>query len=170
MSNISLVLSSQKLQHEILEPVGQIGSVYLHAVTDTMGCCLQIFRTDFEKIGSAIHVGDPRQWSNSVAEKAADEGDMFEIETQRGPESLLVLSQTFHRDWSAAGWIDNAWSEIATVEVNGVFQGAILPEGTKRVRFRFNPYVRHAWLSHLIYAGAFLAILVSLRRRRGKAI
>jgi hypothetical protein len=42
MSNISLMLSPTKLQHDNLDYLGQAGGAYLYRVLSGMGCCLQV--------------------------------------------------------------------------------------------------------------------------------
>jgi len=57
------------------------------------------------------------------------------------------------------------WSEAKTVPIHEVFQGVLLPEGTKKVYLQFNPLVRFAWIAHIIWLVA--NVLQEFRMRIG---
>ena len=61
------------------------------------------------------------------------------------------MSQRFHRFWRARVLGDQGWSEAKTAAVNGVFQGVVLPEGTRKVELRFEPFSRFAWMAHAFW-------------------
>ena len=47
--------------------------------------------------------------------------------------------------------------ELETVQVNGFYQGVVVPPGTEEVELRFLPLVRWAWVSQVAFALAWLA-------------
>ena len=60
------------------------------------------------------------------------------------------------------------WEPAVTVDVNGVFQGILLPSGAERVRLEFSPLVRYMWISHIFWLLLFTALVISVFRNRRK--
>jgi hypothetical protein len=166
MSNISLILSRQKNDHYNLEPLGRIDRLYLYQIKSRMGFCLQVF-VPTELIGMEdIDIGDPRKLVARQAKKTSDEGDKITVKVQPSPASLLILSQKYHRDWHANALSQSGWANARTVVVNGVFQGVLLPEGTRKVRLQFRPYASFAWIGHLFWSLLLMALLSQLPQFR----
>jgi hypothetical protein len=65
-----------------------------------------------------------------------DEPGLIEVEIDSGSQSLLVLTESFHRGWSVEG---NCDSENHTTRVNGDFLGCGIDPGPRTVTFRFAP-------------------------------
>jgi hypothetical protein len=150
MSNVSLMLAPQRLENENLEYVGEIDRIHFHRVRDRMGCCLQIRYEPDDSIDD-VEIPDPRLSTAHRAVKTSDRGDLLTIEVPDPARSILVLSQKFHRYWKARVLGSGGWARAKTVPVNGVFQGVLLPAGTRTVRLRFEPFARLAWLAHVFW-------------------
>ena len=161
MSNISLILSKGELAHDNLEFLGQESGINLDRVASRMGESLQVSAPEFEIDASKMVINDPRllKWSSPI--KMLDEGDVLEFEVSPSPPSVFLLSQKFHRDWQARTYTDGGWRPAPTVEINGVFQGVLLPSESSRVRLEFKPFVRFAWIAHVFWV--LLLILVGFK-------
>jgi len=68
------------------------------------------------------------------------------------------LSQKFHRDWQAHVFGPLNWVPAKTTVINGVFQGVLLPDNTQRVRLKFKPYVRYAYIAHVFWPLLFATL------------
>ncbi len=165
MSNVGLVLAPARIEHPNLEYLGSVSGVHLHRVRDRMGCCLQLTPRPppgtFEAAGDL----DPRGMKPRRLEKSLDLGDRIELEVGAGGDSLLILSQAFHRDWHAEALLPGGWSEAQTVRVDGFFQGVLVPAGARGVRLAFEPWARFAWIAH----GFWIAVLVVLAWRAARS-
>lgn len=162
MSNVALVLSPAKLEHENLRYLGEIGKVHLHRVMSRMGHSMQVIPPKESIDADGVRLDEPESLPKYESTKTLDRGDLLEFEaTDSGKESLLILSQKFHPDWHAQTLTAAGWTEVKTLPVNGVFQGVLLPERTQKVRLQFEPYVRFAWIAHVFWL--FLAILLIIR-------
>lgn len=151
MSNISLMLSPNTLQHESLDYLGEVSGIHLYKVISRMGDSLQLVPEKLDMSTDKWDVSDPRALIRHAPKKLVDMGDLLEFEVVSGAPSVLVLSQKFHRDWSAQLLTADGWSPAVTSEVNGVFQGVLLPPDTKRVRLEFKPFSRYAWVAHVFW-------------------
>ena len=87
-----------------------------------------------------------------------DKGDFLEFEVQGEQNSVLVLSQQYHRDWQATIRTISGWTTARTVPVNSVFQGVALPAGTQTVRLQFLPFARFAWIPHVVWVLVLLLL------------
>ncbi|WP_416398646.1 hypothetical protein [Allohahella sp. A8] len=161
MSNISLILSSGKLGNENLEPLGEESGIYLYKVVSRMGESLQLLPPQVEMSQKKLTIGDARSLPTRTPIKILDEGDILEFEVAPMAPSVFLLSQKFHRDWQARAYINEGWQAAQTVEIDGVFQGVILPPETSRVRLDFKPLVRYAWLGHFFWF--FLLVLTGFK-------
>lgn len=170
MSNVALMLSASKLEHDNLDYLGKVGDVHLHRVISRMGCCLQVTLPPNSMTPDGITLADPRSLALHRPAKTLDKGDLLEFDVQGSQSSLLILSQKFHRDWQAQVLTGSVWTEAKTVPVNEVFQGVLLPEGAQKLRLQFKPYVRFAWLAHVFWLLVLMALayqaLQSRKERR----
>lgn len=154
MSNISLILSPGKLAHENLEALGEDSGIYLYRVVTRMGESLQVvlpppLQPDMDS--TKVVINHPRLLKGGSPTKVVDEGDVLEFELPLYAPSVFVLSQKFHRDWQARALTNEGWQVAPTVEINGVFQGVLLPSESNRVRLEFKPFVRYAWIAHVFW-------------------
>jgi len=104
---------------------------------------------------------DPRGMVTNTPVKILDQGDVLEFEVNSSAPSVFLLSQKFHRDWEALAETNQGWQAAQTVEVNGVFQGVLLPPETRRVRLDFKPLARYAWIAHVFWI--LLVVLISIK-------
>ena len=152
MSNISFILSPSKLSHENLEALDVESVIYFYRVVSRMGESLQIpFSSPLDIDSKKFVIDDPRMLNHSNPTKVVDEGDVLEFEVTPSAPSFFVLSQKFHRDWHARAYTNHEWQAVPTVEINGVFQGVLLPPGVNRVRLEFKPLVRYSWVAHVFW-------------------
>lgn len=86
---------------------------------------------------------------------------LLEFEVTPSAPSVFLLSQKFHRDWQAHAYTNEGWQAAQTVEINGVFQGVLLPSETHRVRLDFKPLARYAWIAHVFWC--LLLVLAGFR-------
>lgn len=151
MSNISLMLSANQITHPNLELIGQESGVNLYRVVSTMGDSLQMVASLVDQNLDKISIKDPRLLSTYTPSKTVDKGDWLEYKIASIQPSVLVLSQKFHRDWTAEVLTPNGWRVAKVTEVNGVFQGVFLPAETSQVRLNFKPYSRYIWVGHFFW-------------------
>lgn len=151
MSNISLILSANKLEHLNLKAIES--GIYLYSVIHTMGESLQIPFVELKSnvVSNKIVISDPRIYKYSNPIKILNKGDLLEFKVVLLDSSVFVLSQKFHRDWQATIKTNNEWQKASIIEINGVFQGVLLPSGTTRVRLEFKPLVGFVWISHVFW-------------------
>lgn len=162
MSNISLILSPSELTHENLESLGEESGIYFYRVLFRMGESLQVApRLQLDLSLTELVLDYPRSMVTNTPVKILDQGDALEFEVKPSAPSVFLLSQKFHRDWEALVETSHGWQAAQTVEVNGVFQGVLLPPETYRVRLDFKPLVRYAWVAHVFWF--LLAVLAGFK-------
>lgn len=161
MSNIGLILSPNMIQHENLVYCGESNGVHFYRVLSRMGCCIQI-PISGEKIRDNINIENPRKLKVIKLSKTINQGDYFEFDLSSATESLLILSQKYHRDWQAEVLTVTGWSIAKTVSVNDIFQGIILPNGAQKVTLHFEPKVRYMWIGHVFWIILLLIIFLKL--------
>jgi hypothetical protein len=153
MSNIGLILAADKISRNDLIYIGEEANLHLYKNNSRMGDGFQI--TNLQDDISNIHTFQPpdipQQLSGFSVLKTADHGDKLEFRVNQGEQSILILSQKFHRDWQAQVLVQSQWIPAQTLEVNKVFQGVALPRNTQLVRLAFKPYVRYAWVGNLLW-------------------
>ncbi len=162
MSNVGLILSSKPLTHENLRHVGTVSGIHLHKVMSRMGSSLQISlpKHALEKIQN-FHIKDPRIYPKHTPIKRLDKTDLLEFEVTPMLSSILILSQKFHRDWQAFALTLEGWKPTQTIEINGVFQGAVIPPNAQRIRLAYKPLVRYLWVTHLFWC--FVLIFLGMK-------
>ncbi len=151
MSNISLILSPGILVHENLESLGEESGTHLYRVVSRMGESLQVVPPQLDMSSKKLVLADPRGMVTNTPVKILDQGDALEFEVKPSAPSVFLLSQKFHRDWEALAETSHGWQAAQTVELNGVFQGVLLPPETRRVRLDFKPLARYAWIAHVFW-------------------
>jgi len=167
MSNISVVLSPVRLPPTpALQYVDQYGQAYLYRVVSRMGCCLQVPVSHVGGSGGNIAISGSALRAGQKVSKRSDQGDLIEFDVPDHTSSVLILSQKFHPDWRAEALTAHGWEAIPTTAVNGVFQGAILPDGASQVRLRFKPYARFAWIAYAFWLLVLVALAAQSANRR----
>lgn len=160
MSNIGLMLSPTRLVDQNLHYLGEESGIHLHKVISRMGDSLQVTFPNTSVSGDGLYIEDPRLLPGNSPIKLLDEGDVLEFKVIPGASSVLILSQKFHRDWHASGLTQQRWVSLQTTEINGIFQGVLVPPDTQRVRLEFKPFTRYAWVAHVFWL-LLLALLGS---------
>jgi hypothetical protein len=104
-----------------------------------------------------------------TAQVTAYEADRVQVQTQANRASLLVLADNYYKDWKVA--VDGR--EAALLRANHTLRGVVVPAGTHRVTFTFEPeelytgwYLYLACMALLALYGAYL-LATFLRARRG---
>lgn len=161
MSNISLILSPGKLVNENLEFLSEESGIHLYRVVSRMGDSMQVTLPQLDMSLTKLVLDDPRGMVTNTPVKILDQGDVLEFEVNSSAPSVFLLSQKFHRDWEALAETNQGWQAAQTVEVNGVFQGVLLPPETRRVRLDFKPLARYAWIAHVFWI--LLVVLISIK-------
>lgn len=151
MSNISLILSPGKTEHEKLEYLGAESGIHLYRVVSRMGESLQVHPPQLDMSSTKLVLDDPRELTRNVPIKILNEVDVLEFEVTPSAPSVFLLSQKYHRDWEAHADTNIGWQAAQTIEINGVFQGVLLPSETHRVRLDFKPLTRYAWIAHVFW-------------------
>ncbi|MEZ6940802.1 hypothetical protein ACB035_20080 [Aeromonas sp. S12(2024)] len=153
MSNISLILSLGKLVLENLESLGEESGIHLYRVVPQMGENLQVVPPQLDMSTTKLLLDDPRGMVTPPPPvKILEQGDVFEFEVKSSAPSLFLLSQKFHRDWEVLAETSHGWQAAQTVEVNGVFQGVLVPQETRRKRLEFKPLACYAaWITHVFW-------------------
>jgi len=164
MSNIELMLSDHSLNNGNLIFIDKIENIYLYQVVSRMGCCARIAWPENPPDDHIQNI-DPRTMEFLQVSKIEDKGDILVYEMSEDNDSLLILSQKYHRDWKARTLTDKGWIDARAVLVNGVFQGVLLPEGVSKLELHFKPYARYMWIGHLFWLGILLIIVFSIYRQ-----
>lgn len=165
MSNITLILASQRLNEPSLDFLREISGVYLHRVKYSIGNGVQVLSSSVEGGHGTFSIDNPRDKVIYSPVKKVDQGDLIDFDLAPiDSTSLLILSQKYHGDWQAKVLTETAWITAEAVEVNGIFQGVLLPPKSRSVRLEFKPYVRFAWIGHVFW----LAILALMAFRMWK--
>ncbi|MGI6639021.1 MAG: hypothetical protein ACOX4Z_08265 [Desulfobulbus sp.] len=165
MSNISLILSPRKLVNDNLESLGEASGIHLYRVVSRMGESLQVVPPQLDMSATRLVLDDPRGMVTNTPVKILDQGDVLEFEVKPSAPSVFLLSQKFHRDWEALAETSNGWQAAQTVELNGVFQGVLLPPETRHVRLDFKPLARYAWIAHVFWL--LLLLLAGVKSWQG---
>ena len=169
MSDISLMLSKERLAHENLEYLGEESGVHLSRVNSRMGNSLQVLVPDtIELKNGSMEIGDPRLLEIHTPSKLLDFGDVLEFKLDSTKSSIFILSQKFHRDWVASVSKKGEWVPANTIDVNGVFQGVLLPSNVDMVRLEFKPFVRYMFISHIFWLLLFTVLVISIFRNKRK--
>lgn len=80
-------------------------------------------------------------------------------------ETLLFVSQQYHPGWRARA----DGRTLPTLAVNDVFQGVLLPSGTRAVELEFNAWARWSWIPQAFFALAAALVLALRFLRRAPA-
>jgi hypothetical protein len=169
MSNIDLVLSPKALSNENLVYLDQAANVRLYKVRSRMGGAIQVSLPSMAASPDGLSIPDPRRMPMTIPDKVLDEGDALEFKVTPQAASVLVLSQKFYRKWKAQALVPSGWTRAETVPINGVFEGVLLPKRAQRVRLRFLPYARYAWVAHVFFLFLFSLLGFALWRKKNSS-
>ena len=169
MADISVVLSKNPIDHSNLVFVDRVGDIYIYRVAERMGGAIQVPLRSPVEFDSRDVVLDPREGSVAVNEGRAGQGSLMEFELAGMKQrSMLVLSQKFYSNWEAQALTAEGWVNTPTVSINGIFQGILLPNDTRRVRLEFVSWATLAWIGQVIWLGMFATLLARISYARMK--
>jgi hypothetical protein len=167
MSNIGIILSPQKITNINLKYLGTESGVYIYKVNSVMGDSVQVRASQVAKNpDGTVEMADPRTLTTYPSARVLDNGDAIEINVTVGVQSVLVLSQKYHRNWVGQVFTQGQWVPARTALVNGVFQGVIVPKDATIVRLEFRPYVRYSWIAHIFWVLLLLLLGLNACKRR----
>jgi hypothetical protein len=163
MMNIGVVASKVEQQHPTLKFLTKIDGWYMYDA-DAKGCCLQINIDDIQLDNTsatqleATYI-DPRGKSIALQKDVRFE-DYFEIPLAHTHASIVVISQLYDMEWDAYALVGDVWQKVDTFAMNGIYQAAVVPEGTTKIRFDFTPWVLWMWIPFLVWiVGITLCIM-----------
>jgi hypothetical protein len=104
-----------------------------------------------------------------AAQVTAYEADRVQVQTQASRPALLVLADNYYKDWK----VEVDGRQATLLRANHTLRGVVVPAGTHRVTFTFEPkelytgwYLYLACMALLALYGAYL-LATFLRARRG---
>lgn len=166
LANIGLVLSREPLQRDGLTLTTTVDGIGLYRVDAPMGCCLKLPAPE-NAPADGVRIDPLAVARSGEISKRVDTAGFVELETSPGPAALLVLSQGFHPFWHASVRAGGTWQLATVIPVNEAFTGVLLPPETIRIRLRFEPYVRYAWIPYVLFLvlAALIVIPASWKRK-----
>ncbi len=167
-SNVRVILSTRPLPTDHLRLAAEMNGIKLYETLTAPIDLLQTPRFQMSNVGMAVIESsiDQRNLQSSRTETL---NDFEKIAVTASPqETLLFLSQQYHRAWRA----QTHHRSLRTVIVNRFYQGVVVPPNTSEVELSFRPFVLWAWLPQFLFvvAGAFLLLQSALQmvgRQRG---
>ena len=139
MSNIGAIISMEKLNDNRLKYISSHNDIHVYSVANTMGMAIEFPLTDTKSAElESLKIGDPRTLNYRRISKIKDNGDQLEFSVSPDAESVILLSQIYHPKWSASSWNGIIWSQVKTIQINEIFQGAIAPKGSQKYVFSLN--------------------------------
>ena len=160
-SNVHLVLSTRPLTTDGLTLVAQTNGFKLYETTAAPIGLLQTAHFNFSKTDeAAIDVSTNSTSLPSHRVKTLDDFQKIGV-TASPKETLLFLSQQYHRAWQAQA----NHRPLRTVVVNEFYQGVVLPPDTSEIELSFRPFVLWSWLPQLFFTvcAALLLLRIALR-------
>ncbi len=107
----------------------------------------------------AAHAPQPVQLMESF-----DDWRRYAVKAAETP-TLFFISQQYHPSWKAT----SGRQSLRTVEINGFFQGVVVPPGVQTVTMEFRPWSLWSWVPWVCYAGGGFTCLATARWRRRSA-
>lgn len=167
-SNVGVILSRRPLPMDGLVLIDNVAGVNLYRPTTAP---INLRQTSRFRLSDSNHsvTSASSEFAELKARPVETLNDFYRIKvTPTAQETLLFLSQQYHRAWQATAHR----RLLRTVSVNGFYEGIILPPFTKEVELSFRPFVLWSWLPQLLFAGAGVALLlralVRMRREQVK--
>jgi hypothetical protein len=164
-SGAHLILSAHPLVTDQLTLAAEVNGIKLYETVTAPVDLLQTPHFKFSNGGEAAI--DPSTGpTNLQSHRVEMLNDFQKIEVTASPEeTLLFLSQQYHRAWRAI----SKDRPLPTVIVNRFYQGVVLPPNTSEVELFFRPFVLWSWLPQLLFAASgALLLLGSALQIRGR--
>jgi hypothetical protein len=162
-SSVHLILSARPLAADQLTLATEVNGIKLYETITTPIELLQTPRFKFSN-GGEVAIDPSAGPANLQSHRVEMLNDFQKIEVTASPEeTLLFLSQQYHRAW----WAGSHNRSLRTVIVNRFYQGVVLPPNTSEVELFFRPFVLWSWLPQLLFAasGALLLLRSALQMR-----
>ena len=154
-TNVGMILSVAPLDSARLKQTADVGGIKIYqSLTAPIGL-LQTAR--FQKpmsVAATIEASPEREDLPVVRREHGNDFEKIEL-TDSAEETLLFLSQQYHRAWRAVA----AQQDLRTVIVNGFYQGVIVPPHTTEVDLSFRPFVLWSWMPQLLFTAACLFLI-----------
>ena len=167
-SGVHLILSGNSLVADQLTLAAEANGIKLYKTVTAPVDLLQTPRFKFSNSGEAA-IDLSAGAANLQSHRVEMLNDFQKIEVTASPEeTLLFLSQQYHRAWQARA----GKHPLRTVLVNRFYQGVIVPPNTSEVDLIFRPFALWSWLPQVFFvaSGALLLLRTALqmgRRQRG---
>jgi hypothetical protein len=162
-SSAHVILSARPLAKDHLTLATEVNGIKLYETITASIELLQTARFKFSPQGEAIS-GSAAQSASLPSRRVEWLNDFQRIEVTASPdETLLFLSQQYHRAWRAGSHNRS----LRTVIVNGFYQGVVLPPNTREVQLFFRPFVLWSWLPQLLFAAAGALLLLQSALQMG---
>ncbi len=148
-SNVNLILSRRPLTSPEATPLAVVGGIRFYRPVNP---AIDLGRSAHWRFthNGAIDVGESGEEPELTAHRVEALNDFQRIELSVVPEeTLLFISQQYHRAWRATA----AGRSLRSVPVNGFYQGVIVPPNTAMVELSFRPFVWWSWVPQVIFAG-----------------
>jgi hypothetical protein len=165
-SGVRLLLSARPLDGALTDPGERVGPAWLARVHDPGPLQAQLDHWESRADGASVTADELRRSTHLVVRRQTGHDDelVLQVEPLDHP-SLLFVSQEHHPSWRA--WADGA--ELSTLPVNGLFEGVVLPAGTRELRLAFRPWARWSLLPQLAFVAlGSLWVLGAVRRWRSR--
>jgi hypothetical protein len=164
-SNVRVILSLRALTTNELSAMAEINGIKLYRTTATPVDLLQTTAFRLSNAGEAT-IDSSFKPQTQPPRRLKTLNDFQQIElAPSAQETLLFLSQQFHRRWHA----EAKQHALSTVIVNGFYQGVVVPPNTKMVELSFRPLVIWSWVPQVLFAiGGILLLLRAAMRWRPK--
>jgi hypothetical protein len=161
LSNVSVILSRRPLPVEGVTLMDDVVGIKLYRPTGNPISLRQTSDLRFSDPDHSIMDVSPH-FPEMDARQVETLDDFQKIHVTRSAhETLLFLSQQYHRAWRAT----SHQRSLRTVTVNGFYQGIVLPPFTDEVELSFRPFVLWSWVPQLLFVGAGVSLLLRTRWR-----
>jgi hypothetical protein len=162
-SGVHLILSARPLATDHLTLATEVNGIKLY---ETVTAPVDLLQTSHFKFSNGREAAiDPSTGAANLQPRRVEMlNDFQKIEVTASPqETLLFLSQQYHRAWRARA----GQQPLRTVLVNRFYQGVIVPANTSEVELFFRPFVLWSWLPQGLFifcAALLLARFLWFRR------
>jgi hypothetical protein len=154
-SGLGVFVSARRLDSARLASAGEVDGMRLYRSTLPPMLEAQISQFDLVDAEGARITEPIAAVRGSGVRRTLSRDDHLRFELRpSAAHTLLFVSQQYHPQWKASA--DGA--ALATVEIDGFYQGVVVPAGTKAVELRYRPFVLWSWIPQLLLLVFALAL------------
>ena len=154
-ADVRVLLSKRLLAHERLRSVARVGPVYVYEIAGSAPRAAWVSEAACAREADGLRL-PPAELSGDGVERRTGPAERIALALlPRAEPGVLWLGQQFHPHWRAR----SEAGELATVLLDGFWQGVLVPPGTRELVLEFRPWVRLAWLPQLAFALAGFGLL-----------